>query len=63
MWREELDRALLAVSPRDAGRMIFANDHLLSREVRSQALARQGVIWKPIEEASSSTRRSSASIS
>jgi Fe-S cluster assembly protein SufD len=34
-----------------AGRMVFANDHLLAREVHATALARQGVIWKPIEEA------------
>jgi Fe-S cluster assembly protein SufD len=34
-----------------AGRMIFANDHLLSREVHASTLASQGVIWKPLEQA------------
>jgi len=32
-----------------AGRMIFANDRLLTREI--QALAKKGVIWEPIEKA------------
>jgi Fe-S cluster assembly protein SufD len=34
-----------------AGRMIFANDQLLQREVLSDDLKRQGVIWEPIEKA------------
>ena len=34
-----------------AGRMIFANDQLLSREVHVAALEAQGVIWKPLEQA------------
>lgn len=34
-----------------AGRMIFANDQLLQREVLSEDLKRQGVIWEPIERA------------
>jgi len=34
-----------------AGRMIFANDQLLSREVHAAALEAQGVIWKPLEQA------------
>lgn len=34
-----------------AGRMIFANDQLLQREVLSEDLKRQGVIWEPIEKA------------
>ncbi len=39
-----------------AGRMVFANDQLLSREIRSDALRRQGVIWLPIEEAADEHR-------
>ena len=34
-----------------AGRMIFANDQLLQREVLSEDLKRKGVIWEPIEKA------------
>lgn len=34
-----------------SGRMIFANDQLLQREVLSEDLKRQGVIWEPIEKA------------
>lgn len=34
-----------------AGRMIFANDRLVSREVLGGALAQKGVIWKPLETA------------
>jgi Fe-S cluster assembly protein SufD len=34
-----------------AGRMIFANDQLLSRTVHAATLAAQGVIWKPLEQA------------
>src|SRR5579862_4285723 len=34
-----------------AGRMVFANDHLVEREVYSKELARKGVIWAPIEKA------------
>ena len=36
---------------RTAGRMIFANDHLLDRRVHAQELASAGVIWKPLEAA------------
>src|SRR5207302_7038237 len=34
-----------------AGRMIFANDQLLKREIFSDALRGKGVIWEPIEKA------------
>ena len=34
-----------------AGRMIFANDELVSREVLSDSLAAKGVIWKPLQQA------------
>ena len=34
-----------------AGKMVFANDTLLSREVLSRELARKGVIWEPLETA------------
>ncbi len=34
-----------------AGRMIFGNDELLTREVQSEALRQKGVIWLPIEQA------------
>lgn len=34
-----------------AGRMIFANDQLLRREILSDDLKRKGVIWEPIEKA------------
>ena len=34
-----------------AGRMVFANDRLVRREVFAEALSQQGVIWKPLEEA------------
>lgn len=32
-----------------AGRMVFANDALIAREVLSEPLTQQGVIWKPLE--------------
>jgi Fe-S cluster assembly protein SufD len=35
-----------------AGRMVFANDQLLRREVLSDALKRRGVIWEPLDSAS-----------
>jgi len=34
-----------------AGRMIFANDQLLSRELHVAALEAQGVIWQPLDQA------------
>lgn len=34
-----------------AGKMIFANDQLLQREVLSEELKSKGVIWEPIEKA------------
>jgi Fe-S cluster assembly protein SufD len=34
-----------------AGRMIFANDQLISRELYAAELEGQGVIWKPLDEA------------
>ncbi|HSI14314.1 MAG TPA: Fe-S cluster assembly protein SufD [Chthoniobacter sp.] len=34
-----------------AGRMVFANDQLLSREVLSESLSQLGVIWLPLEQA------------
>jgi Fe-S cluster assembly protein SufD len=34
-----------------AGRMVFANDQLLTREVYGDALRERGVIWKPISQA------------
>ncbi len=34
-----------------AGRMVFANDRLASREILSETLRQQGVIWKPLEAA------------
>jgi Fe-S cluster assembly protein SufD len=34
-----------------AGRMVFGNDQLLSREVFSEQLRQKGVIWLPLEEA------------
>lgn len=34
-----------------AGRMVFANDQLLKREVRSDAARQAGVLWLPIEQA------------
>src|SRR2546429_4741536 len=33
------------------GRMVFANDQLLSREVLSESLKQLGVIWLPLEHA------------
>jgi len=36
---------------RTAGRMVFANDRLVRREVFEETLSRAGVIWKPLEEA------------
>ena len=32
-----------------AGKMVFANDTLLAREVLAESLAQKGVIWKPLE--------------
>jgi len=34
-----------------SGRMIFANDELISREAHTAALEAQGVIWKPLDQA------------
>lgn len=34
-----------------AGKMVFANDELIAREVLSESLAQKGVIWKPLEVA------------
>ena len=34
-----------------AGRMIFANDQLLSRELHAAAIEAQGVIWMPLDQA------------
>ena len=34
-----------------AGKMVFANDELLAREVISGTLTQQGVIWMPLEQA------------
>ncbi|MEI6350277.1 MAG: Fe-S cluster assembly protein SufD [Verrucomicrobiota bacterium] len=34
-----------------AGKMVFANDELVSREILSETLAQKGVIWKPLEQA------------
>jgi Fe-S cluster assembly protein SufD len=34
-----------------AGRMIFGNDQLLSRELHTKELEAQGVIWMPLEQA------------
>ena len=34
-----------------AGRMVFANDQLLSREITSDALKQLGVVWLPLEQA------------
>jgi Fe-S cluster assembly protein SufD len=34
-----------------AGRMVFGNDQLLSREVLSDSLRQQGVLWLPLDEA------------
>jgi Fe-S cluster assembly protein SufD len=36
---------------KSAGRMVFGNDTLLSREVRSDALRQKGVLWLPLEQA------------
>jgi len=39
-------------APHDrAGRMIFANDRLISRRAHAAALESQGIIWKPLEQA------------
>lgn len=43
----ERSRELEAVS----GRMVFANDQLLVRELAADALRQKGVIWLPIEQA------------
>jgi Fe-S cluster assembly protein SufD len=34
-----------------AGKMVFANDELLSRKVLAETLAQQGVIWMPLDQA------------
>jgi len=34
-----------------AGKMIFANDELIAREVLAETLGQKGVIWKPLEVA------------
>ncbi|MDR3403808.1 MAG: Fe-S cluster assembly protein SufD [Chthoniobacter sp.] len=34
-----------------AGRMVFANDQLLSREIYSDKLSQLGVVWLPLEQA------------
>jgi len=34
-----------------AGKMVFANDELLARELFNDTLAQKGVIWKPLETA------------
>src|SRR4051812_10485327 len=34
-----------------AGRMVFANEELLSRESRNESLKQKGVIWLPLEDA------------
>lgn len=34
-----------------AGRMVFANDQLLARDVPAESLHRSGVVWLPLEEA------------
>ena len=34
-----------------AGRMVFANDQLLVREILSDSLRQQGVLWLPLDEA------------
>jgi len=34
-----------------AGRMVFANDQLLKREILSEELKAKGVIWEPLEKA------------
>jgi Fe-S cluster assembly protein SufD len=36
-----------------AGRMVFANDQLLTREVLADTLRQKGVIWLPLEQAAS----------
>jgi len=34
-----------------AGKMVFANDTLIAREILAETLAQKGVIWKPLEVA------------
>lgn len=34
-----------------AGKMVFVNDELVSRELLSKSLEQKGVIWKPLEQA------------
>jgi len=34
-----------------AGRMVFANDQLLAREVLSESLSQMGVVWLPLDQA------------
>ncbi|HWL53793.1 MAG TPA: Fe-S cluster assembly protein SufD [Chthoniobacteraceae bacterium] len=34
-----------------AGRMVFANDVLVEREILSESLRQKGVIWKPLDQA------------
>src|SRR5689334_11332539 len=35
----------------NAGRMVFANDQLLTREIHGDSLRQKGVIWKPLGQA------------
>ncbi len=51
MREELLERANTDGLAEIAGRMTFANDELISREVRSEGLRSKGVIWLPIEQA------------
>jgi Fe-S cluster assembly protein SufD len=48
--REELTARSLGLEA-TAGRMVFANDQLLSREILADTLRQQGVIWLPLEQA------------
>ncbi|HEY3900805.1 MAG TPA: Fe-S cluster assembly protein SufD [Chthoniobacter sp.] len=51
---EAVREALLVRSrglEKSAGRMVFANDQLLTREAYSEELSRIGVIWLPLEQA------------
>jgi Fe-S cluster assembly protein SufD len=48
--RQELIARSRGVTP-PAGRMVFGNDRLLLREVLSDSLRQQGVLWLPLEQA------------
>src|SRR4051794_12654630 len=48
--REELLARSVGVE-KSAGRMVFANDGLLSREVYQAQLEQKGVLWLPLEQA------------